>query len=146
MRFKTMVKRELIKIGSTILLIIVIGTSIITYKINKENKELISVVQSGVSKINEQATYKTAFEKYFQNTSWITYKTSEGLKVVSFVGYKQNTERDVIIKYDLQYTVDQDKNTFKLYKAYANGMPLNQIEVLALTIQAMSSFDSESNF
>lgn len=146
MKFKTQFKKRIIKIGSTILLIIAIGTSIITYKINQENKELISVVQCGVSKINEQATYKTAFEKYFQNTSWSTYKTSEDIKVVGFIGYKHDKERDVMIKYDLQYTVDQEQNTFKLYKAYANDMPLNQIEVLAITIQAMSSFDSVDNF
>ena len=146
MKFKTQFKKRIIKIGSTILLIIAIGTSIITYKVNKENNELISVVQNGVSKINEEATYKTAFEKYFQDTLWSTYVNNEGVKIVSFIGYRQNQERDIMIKYDLQYTVDKEQNTFKLYKAYANEMPMNQIEVLILTIQIMSSFDSVDNF
>ena len=139
-------KKKLIKIGGVLLLIVTIGTSIFCYKVNKDNEKALSIVQNGKSKINTETNYKKAFEKYLTNVSWNTYKTSDGVRIVGFTGKKHLKDRDNIVTYHIEYIVNEDNNTFEFYKGNADGINLNAVEILSLTIQAMGSYDSANNY
>ena len=81
-------KKFLVKIGAVVLLIVMVGGAIVSIKEKKENENAINIVQNGVSKINEDSNYKEAFEKYFLNVSWFTYKNSQGIRIVGFTGQR----------------------------------------------------------
>ena len=138
-------KKFLIKIGA-VLLVVTIGGVIISIKEKKENENAINIVQSGVSKINEDSNYKEAFEKYFLNVSWFTYKNSQGIRIVGFTGKRYMHDRDTMGDYEISYIVDENTNTFKFYKGTCNKIPLNQIDMLKITICAFDQADSVDNY
>ena len=139
-------KKKLIKIGGVVLLIATIGASIFIYKTNEDNKKALSIVQNGKSKINTETNYKKAFEKYLTNVSWNTYKTSEGIRIVELTGKKHLKDRDNIVTYHIKYIVNEENNTFEFYKGDVDGINLNAVDVLIMTIEAMSSYDSVNNY
>ena len=139
-------KKFLIKIGVVLLLVVTIGGSIVLIKEKKENENAINIVQSGTSKINEDSNYKEAFEKYFLNVSWFTYKNSQGVRIVGFTGKRYMDDRDTMGDYKISYIVDENTNTFKFYKGTCNGIPLNQIDMLKITISAFYQADSVNNY
>ena len=140
------VKKFLVKIGIVLLLVVTIGGSIVLIKEKKENENAINIVQSGTNKINEDSNYKEAFEKYFLNVSWFTYKNSQGVRIVGFTGKRYMHDRDTMGDYEISYIVDENTNTFKFYKGSCNGVQLNQIDMLKITISAFDQADSVNNY
>ena len=139
-------KKFLVKIGVVLLLVVTIGGSIVLIKEKKENENAINIVQSGTNKINEDSNYKEAFEKYFLNVSWFTYKNSQGVRIVGFTGKRYMHDRDTMGDYEISYIVDENTNTFKFYKGTCNGVQLNQIDMLKITISAFDQADSVNNY
>ena len=131
-------KKFLVKIGAAVLLVIMIGGVIVSIKEKKESENAIHIVQDGTSKINEDSNYKEAFEKYFLNVSWFTYKNSQGVRIVGFTGKRYMHDRDTMGDYEISYIVDENTNTFKFYKGTCNGIELNQIDMLKITISAVN--------
>ena len=140
------VKKFLIKVGTLILLVVTIGGVVVSIKEKKESENAIHIVQNGVSKINEDSNYKEAFEKYFLNVSWFTYKNSQGVRIVGFTGKRYMNDRDTMGDYEISYIVDENTNTFKFYKGSCNGIELNQVDILKITISAFSQVDSVDNY
>ena len=140
------VKKFLVKVGAVLLLVVTIGGSIVLIKEKKENENAINIVQSGTNKINEDSNYKEAFEKYFLNVSWFTYKNSQGVRIVGFTGKRYMHDRDTMGDYEISYIVDENTNTFKFYKGTCNGVQLNQIDMLKITISAFDQADSVDNY
>ena len=143
---KGKVKKFLVKVGIVVLLVVTIGGVIVSIKEKKESENAIHIVQNGVSKINENSNYKEAFEKYFLNVSWFTYKNSQGVRIVGFTGKRYMHNRDTMGDYEISYIVDENTNTFKFYKGTCNGIELNQIDMLKITICAFSQVDSVDNY
>ena len=143
---KGKVKKFLVKIGVVLLLVVTIGGVIISIKEKKESENAIHIVQSETSKINEDSNYKEAFEKYFLNVSWFTYKNSQGVRVVGFTGKRYIHDRNTMGDYEISYIVDENTNTFKFYKGTCNQIPLNQIDMLKITICAFDQVDSVDNY
>ena len=143
---KCKVKKFLIKVGMVVLLVVMVGGTIVSIKEKKESESAIHVVQSGVSKINEDSNYKEAFEKYFTNLSWFTYKNSQGVRIVGFTAQRYMHNRNTMGDYEISYIVDENTNTFKFYKGTCNGIQLNQIDMLKITISAFSQVDSVNNY
>ena len=139
-------KKFLIKVGVVLLLVVTIGGVIISIKEKKESENAIHIVQNGTSKINEDSNYKEAFEKYFLNVSWFTYKNSQGVRIVGFTGKRYMHDRDTMGDYEISYIVDENTNTFKFYKGTCNQIPLNQIDMLKITICAFDQVDSVNNY
>ena len=139
-------KKFLIKIGVVVLLVVMVGGTIVSIKEKKESENAIHIVQSGVSKINENSNYKEAFEKYFTNLSWFTYKNSQGIRVVGFTAQRYMHDRNTMGDYEISYIVDENTNTFKFYKGTCNGIELNQLDMLKITISAFSQVDSVNNY
>ena len=139
-------KKFLIKIGAVLLLVVTIGGVVVSIKEKKESENAIHIVQDGTSKINEDSNYKEAFEKYFLNVSWFTYKNSQGVRIVGFTGKRYMHNRDTMGDYEISYIVDENTNTFKFYKGTCNGIELNQIDMLKITICAFSQVDSVDNY
>ena len=139
-------KKFLIKIGVVVLLVVMVGGTIVSIKEKKESENAIHIVQSGVSKINENSNYKEALEKYFTNLSWFTYKNSQGIRIVGFTGQRYMHDRNTMGDYEISYIVDENTNTFKFYKGTCNGIELNQIDILKITILAFSQADSVNNY
>ena len=139
-------KKFLIKIGVVVLLVVMVGGTIVSIKEKKESENAIHIVQSGVSKINENSNYKEAFEKYFTNLSWFTYKNSQGIRVVGFTAQRYMHDRNTMGDYEISYIVDENTNTFKFYKGTCNGIELNQIDMLKITISAFDQADSVNNY
>ena len=48
--------------------------------------------------------------------------------------------------YEISYIVDENTNTFKFYKGTCNGIELNQIDMLKITISAFDQADSVNNY
>lgn len=140
------VKKFLIKIGVVVLLVIMIGGVIVSIKEKKESENAIHIVQNGTTKINESSNYKEAFEKYFLNVSWFTYKNSQGIRIVGFTGKRYMNDRDTMGEYEISYIVDENTNTFKFYKGTCNQIPLNQLDMLKITICAFDQADSVNNY
>ena len=140
------VKKFLVKVGAVLLLVVTIGGSIVLIKEKKESENAINIVENGTSKINEDSNYKEAFEKYFLNVSWFTYKNSQGVRIVGFTGKRYMHDRDTMGDYEISYIVDENTNTFKFYKGTCNGVQLNQIDMLKITICAFSQVDSVDNY
>ena len=143
---KGKVKKFLVKVGAVLLLVVTIGGTIVSIKEKKESENAIHIVQSGVSKINEDSNYKEAFEKYFTNLSWFTYKNSQGIRVVGFTAQRYMHDRNTMGDYEISYMVDENTNTFKFYKGTCNQIPLNQLDMLKITICAFSQVDSVNNY
>ena len=143
---KGKVKKFLIKIGAVLLLVVTIGGVIVSIKEKKESESAIHIVQDGTSKINEDSNYKEAFEKYFTNLSWFTYKNSQGIRIVGFTAQRYINDRDTMGDYEISYIVDENTNTFKFYKGTCNGIELNQIDMLKITISAFDQADSVNNY
>ena len=143
---KGKVKKFLVKVGIVLLLVVTIGGVVVSIKEKKESENAIHIVQNGVSKINEDSNYKEAFEKYFLNVSWFTYKNSQGVRIVGFTGKRYMHDRDTMGDYEISYIVDENTNTFKFYKGTCNGIELNQIDMLKITICAFSQVDSVDNY
>ena len=139
-------KKFLVKIGTVVLLIVMVGGTIVSIKEKKESENAIHIVQSGVSKINENSNYKEAFEKYFTNLSWFTYKNSQGIRVVGFTAQRYMHDRNTMGDYEISYIVDENTNTFKFYKGTCNQIPLNQLDMLKITICAFDQVDSVNNY
>ena len=139
-------KKFLIKIGVVVLLVVMVGGTIISIKEKKESENAIYIVQNGVSKINEDSNYKEAFEKYFTNLSWFTYKNSQGIRIVGFTAQRYINDRDTMGDYEISYIVDENTNTFKFYKGTCNGIELNQLDMLKITICAFDQADSVDNY
>ena len=140
------VKKFLVKVGAVLLLVVTIGGVIISIKEKKESENAIHIVQSETSKINEDSNYKEAFEKYFLNVSWFTYKNSQGIRIVGFTAQRYMHDRDTMGDYEISYIVDENTNTFKFYKGTCNGIELNQIDMLKITICAFDQVDSVDNY
>ena len=140
------VKKFLIKIAAVVLLVVTIGGVVVSIKEKKESENAIHIVQDGVSKINENSNYKEAFEKYFTNLSWFAYKNSQGIRIVGFTGQRYMHDRDTMGDYEISYIVDENTNTFKFYKGSCNGVQLNQIDMLKITISAFDQADSVNNY
>ena len=140
------VKKFLIKVGAILLLVVTIGGVVVSIKEKKESENAIHIVQNGISKINEDSNYKEAFEKYFLNVSWFTYKNSQGVRIVGFTGKRYMHDRDTMGDYEISYIVDENTNTFKFYKGSCNGVQLNQIDMLKITICAFDQVDSVDNY
>ena len=140
------VKKFLIKVGTLLLLVVTIGGVVVSIKEKKESENAIHIVQDGTSKINEDSNYKEAFEKYFLNVSWFTYKNSQGVRIVGFTGKRYMHDRDTMGDYEISYIVDENTNTFKFYKGTCNQIPLNQVDTLKITISAFSQVDSVDNY
>ena len=143
---KGKIKKFLIKIGTVVLLVIMIGGVIVSIKEKKESENAIHIVQNGTTKINESSNYKEAFEKYFLNVSWFTYKNSQGIRIVGFTGKRYMNDRDTMGEYEISYIVDENTNTFKFYKGTCNQIPLNQLDMLKITICAFDQADSVNNY
>ena len=143
---KGKVKKFLIKVGTLILLVVTIGGVIISIKEKKESENAIHIVQSETSKINEDSNYKEAFEKYFLNVSWFTYKNSQGVRIVGFTGKRYMHDRNTMGDYEISYIVNENTNTFKFYKGTCNGVQLNQIDMLKITISAFDQADSVNSY
>ena len=143
---KGKVKKFLVKIGAVLLVVVTIGGTIVSIKEKKESENAIHIVQSGVSKINENSNYKEAFEKYFTNLSWFTYKNSQGIRIVGFTAQRYMHDRNTMGDYEISYIVDENTNTFKFYKGTCNGIELNQIDMLKITISAFDQADSVNNY
>ena len=139
-------KKFLVKIGAAVLLIVMIGGVVVSIKEKKESENAIHIVQSGVSKINEDSNYKEAFEKYFTNLSWFTYKNSQGVRIVGFTAQRYMHNRNRMGDYEISYIVDENTNTFKFYKGTCNGIELNQLDMLKITICAFDQADSVNNY
>ena len=139
-------KKFLVKIGVIVLLVVTIGGVVVSIKEKKESENAMHIVQNGISKINEDSNYKEAFEKYFLNVSWFTYKNSQGVIIVGFTGKRYMNDRDTMGDYEISYIVDENTNTFKFYKGTCNGIELNQIDMLKITICAFDQVDSVDNY
>ena len=139
-------KKFLVKIGAVVLLVVTIGGVVVSIKEKKESENAMHIVQNGISKINEDSNYKEAFEKYFLNVSWFTYKNSQGVIIVGFTGKRYMNDRDTMGDYEISYIVDENTNTFKFYKGTCNGIELNQIDMLKITICAFDQVDSVDNY
>ena len=117
---KGKVKKFLIKIGAIVLLVVTICGVVVSVREKKESENAIHIVQDGISKINEDSNYKEAFEKYFTNLSWFTYKNSQGVRIVGFTAQRYMHDRDTMGDYEISYIVDENTNTFKFYKGTCN--------------------------
>ena len=138
------VKKRTIKLGSIILLIITIGTSIFVYKYTKTKEECINLVKKQTSEINPNINFDKAYSKYLTDLDYTYYKDSQGNEIVSAVGNRYFPDKDKVCKIEIQYLVDKKTNELHFYKGFIDGAKINEAQMLILKIKAYDTYDSET--
>ena len=138
------VKKRTIKLGSIILLIVTIGTSIFVYKYTKTKEECINLVKKQTSEINPNINFDKAYSKYLTDLDYTYYKDSQGNEIVSAVGNRYFPDKDKVCKIEIQYLVDRKTNELHFYKGFIDGAKINEAQMLILKIKAYDTYDSET--
>ena len=138
------IKKKLIKVGSIILLIITIGSSIFVYKYTKTKEECINLVKKQTSEINPNINFDKAYSKYLTDLDYTYYKDSQGNEIVSAVGNKYFPDKDKVCKIEIQYLVDRKTNELHFYKGFIDGAKMNEVQMLILKIKAYDTYDSKT--
>ena len=138
------VKKEVIKIGSIVLLIVTIGSSIFVYKYAKTKEECINLVKKQTSEINPNINFDKAYSKYLTNLDYTYYKDSQSNEIVSAVGNRYFPDKDKVCKIEIQYIVDRKTNELHFYKGFIDGAKMNEVQMLILKIKAYDTYDSKT--
>ena len=138
------VKKRTIKLGSIILLIITIGTSIFVYKYTKTKEECINLVKKQTSEINPNINFDKAYSKYLTDLDYTYYKDSQGNEIVSAAGNRYFPDKDKVCKIEIQYLVDRKTNELHFYKGFIDGAKMNETQMLILKIKAYDTHDSKT--
>ena len=138
------VKKRTIKLGSIILLIITIGTSIFVYKYTKTKEECINLVKKQTSEINPNINFDKAYSKYLTDLDYTYYKDSQGNEIVSAVGNRYFPDKDKVCKIEIQYLIDRKTNELHFYKGFIDGAKMNEVQMLVLKIKAYDTYDSKT--
>ena len=137
---KVKFKKFLVKIGTVVLLVIMIGGVIVSIKEKKESENAIHIVQNGKFNVNPDATFSQAIDQYLIETNWSSYTTNDG-RIVQIIGKRRDVSKDHTYTYELNYLVDRKNNTYTLYSAYKDGIKMNEVEELILKIKAFDLCD-----
>ena len=138
------VKKRTIKLGSIILLIITIGSSIFVYKYTKTKEECINLVKKQTSEINPNINFDKAYSKYLTDLDYTYYKDSQGNEIVSAAGNRYFPDKDKVCKIEIQYLVDRKTNELHFYKGFIDGAKMNEAQMLILKIKAYDTYDSKT--
>ena len=138
------VKKRIIKLGSIILLIVTIGSSIFVYKCTKTKEECINLVKKQTSEINPNINFDKAYSKYLTELDYTYYKDSQGNEIVSAAGNRYFPDKDKVCKIEIQYLVDRKTNELHFYKGFIDGAKMNEVQMLILKIKAYDTYDSET--
>ena len=137
-------KKRIIKLGSIILLIVTIGSSIFVYKYTKTKEECINLVKKQTSEINPNINFDKAYSKYLTDLDYTYYKDSQGNEIVSAVGNRYFPDKDKVCKIEIQYLVDRKTNELHFYKGFIDGAKMNEVQMLILKIKAYDTYDSKT--
>ena len=137
---KGKVKKFLVKIGTVVLLVIMIGGVIVSIKEKKESENAIHIVQNGKFNVNPEANFGQAIDQYLVETKWSSYENNDGY-IVQVIGKRRDVSKDHTYTYELNYLVDRKNNTYTLYSAYKDGIKMNAVEELILKIKAFDLCD-----
>ena len=138
------VKKRIIKLGSIILLIVTIGSSIFVYKYAKTKEECINLVKKQTSEINPNISFDKAYSKYLTELDYTYYKDSQGNEIVSAAGSRYFPDKDKVCKIEIQYLVDRKTNELHFYKGFIDGAKMNEAQMLILKIKAYDTYDSKT--
>ena len=138
------IKKKMVKLGSIILLIITIGSSIFVYKYTKTKEECINLVKKQTSEINPNINFDKAYSKYLTDLDYTYYKDSQGNAIVSAVGNRYFPDKDKVCKIEIQYLVDRKTNELHFYKGFIDGAKMNEVQMLILKIKAYDTYDSKT--
>ena len=138
------IKKKMIKLGSIILLIITIGSSIFIYKYTKTKEECINLVKKQTSEINPNINFDKAYSKYLTDLDYTYYKDSQGNEIVSAVGNRYFPDKDKVCKIEIQYIIDRKTNELHFYKGFIDGAKMNEVQMLILKIKAYDTYDSKT--
>ena len=133
-------KKFLVKIGTVVLLVIMVGGAIVSIKEKKESENAIHIVQNGRFNVNKDATFGLAIDQYLIESKWTSYENNDG-RIVQIIGKKRDANVDHTYTYELNYLVDRKNNTYTLYSAYKDGIKMNAVEELILKIKAFDLCD-----
>ena len=133
-------KKFLVKIGTVVLLVIMVGGTIVSIKEKKESESAIHIVQDGRFNVNPDATFGLAIDQYLMETKWSSYENNDG-RIVQVIGKKRDANVDHTYTYELNYLVDRKNNSYTLYSAYKDGIKMNEVEELILKIKAFDLCD-----
>ena len=138
------IRKKIIKLGSIILLIITIGSSIFVYKYTKTKEECINLVKKQTSEINPNINFDKAYSKYLTDLDYTYYKDSQGNEIVSAVGNRYFPDKDKVCKIEIQYLIDRKTNELHFYKGFIDGARMNEVQMLILKIKAYDTYDSKT--
>ena len=138
------IKKKMVKLGSIILLIITIGSSIFVYKYTKTKEECINLVKKQTSEINPNINFDKAYSKYLTDLDYTYYKDSQGNEIVSAVGKRYFPDKDKVCKIEIQYLIDRKTNELHFYKGFIDGAKMNEVQMLILKIKAYDTYDSKT--
>ena len=138
------IKKKMVKLGSIILLIVTIGSSIFVYKYTKTKEECINLVKKQTSEINPNINFDKAYSKYLTGLDYTYYKDSQGNEIVSAVGNRYFPDKDKVCKIEIQYLIDRKTNELHFYKGFIDGAKMNEVQMLILKIKAYDTYDSKT--
>ena len=137
---KSKVKKFLVKIGTVVLLVVMVGGVVVSIKEKKESENAIHIVQSGKFNVNKDVNFGLAIDQYLMETKWSSYENNDG-RIVQVIGKKRDISKEHTYTYELNYLVDRKNNSYTLYSAYKDGVKMNEVEELILKIKAFDLCD-----
>lgn len=142
--FKRYINKKLIKVGSLILLIATIGSSIFVYNYSKDKNYAIDLVKNQTSEINPNINFDKAYNKYLTNLCYTYYKDSNKNQFVCVSGKLYQKERNKISDMKLTYLINKNSNSLKFYSLTIDDAAYSEIESLVIKIKAYGSYDSKN--
>lgn len=142
--FKKHINKKLVKVGTTIILIVTVFSGVYIYKISQNKKEAIELVKMQTSDITDGVTFDQAYRKYVQHLNYTFYKDHEGNEFVQVNGKINLKDKDRIADLCLTYIVDRENSNLKFYSMTLDKMSCTEIDALILRIKCFSSFDGNN--
>lgn len=91
----------------------------------------VSMVKDGhLTKFSKSETVGEAFDDFFANPEWESFKSEKGDRIVEFNGECEYFDEDV--KVCIQFEIDEDDDSFEIEYADIDGDAMSEIELYAL--------------
>lgn len=98
--------------------------------------EYVQTVKTGYMKLNDSATVGDAFDQFFSDGKWESFKSDNGQHIVEFNGKCRWNNKPADFRVQFKFT---DKNSFELGYLGINGNAMTVLDSLDIMDKIISS-------
>lgn len=119
-----------------IILALILGSAAYAYFLYSH--QYVDMVKKGSPMSYPGITYERAFDNFFKNPKWTSFKADTGERVVEFSGKCLYQNQEVTVT--MQFVISDDDNTFNLQYCAMNDIPQNLLMSATLIDKAFESY------